>query len=61
VDTIDQLRPDQVSNQKSYIVLQEKLIQKQEHSKSVQFESSENAKVVLDRFNTMVNSMIKDN
>jgi hypothetical protein len=34
VDKIEQLRSDQVSSQKSYIELQEKLKQKQEHSKS---------------------------
>ena len=37
------------------------MIQKQEHSKSAQFESSKNAQVVSNKFNTMLNSVIKDN
>ena len=37
------------------------MIQKQEHSKSAQFESSKNAQVVSNKFKTMVNSVIKDN
>jgi hypothetical protein len=47
VDTIEQLRSGKVSNQKIYIELQEKLIQKGEHSKSVQIESSDNAQVLF--------------
>ena len=61
VDTIEHLRSEQVSNQKSYIELQKELIQRQELSKSVQFESRENARVVTDSVNTMMKSVVKDN
>ena len=59
--TIEQLRSDQNSNQKSVIKLQNELIQKQDQLQSVQFDLNDNGQHVADKFETAVKSVVKEN